>query len=59
MQRFSIRSRLMRRWMLLVAVLAVVIAGFSVYRLNAIFGSQDVTSIDTLNAVTYCLDKSG
>lgn len=38
MQRFSIRSRLMRRWMLLVAVLVVAIAGFSVYRLKAIFG---------------------
>ena len=34
----------MRRWMLLVAVLVVAIAGFAVYRLNGIFGSQDVTS---------------
>ena len=49
----------MRRWMLLVAALVVAVAGFSVYRLNAIFGSQDVTSINTLNAFTYCLDKSG
>jgi hypothetical protein len=40
----SIRAILSRRWMLLVAVLVVVVAGFAVYRLNGIFGSQDVTS---------------
>ena len=34
----------MRQWMLLVAVFVVAIAGFSVYRLNGIFGSHDVTS---------------
>ncbi|WP_172800290.1 MmpS family transport accessory protein [Mycobacterium sp. IS-1556] len=44
MQRVSIGSRLMRHWMLLVAVLVVAVAGFAVYRLNGIFGSQDVTS---------------
>jgi hypothetical protein len=44
MQRFSLGSRLLRRWMLLVAALVVVIAGFAVYRLNGIFGSKDVTS---------------
>ncbi len=44
MQRFSIGSRLMRQWMLLVAILVVALAGFAVYRLNGIFGSQDVTS---------------
>jgi Mycobacterium membrane protein len=44
MQRFSIGSRLMRQWMLLVAVFVVAVAGFAVYRLNGIFGSQDVTS---------------
>src|SRR6195952_4584107 len=44
MPRFSIGSRLMRRWMILVAVLVIAIAGFAVYRLNGIFGSQDVTS---------------
>jgi hypothetical protein len=43
MQRFSIGSRLMRRWILLVAVLVVAVAGFAVYRLNGIFGSHDVT----------------
>src|SRR6185503_8553267 len=44
MQRFSIGSRLLRRWMLLVAVFLVAIAGFAVYRLNGIFGSKDVTA---------------
>jgi hypothetical protein len=44
MQRFSLGSRLLRRWMFLVAALVVVIAGFAVYRLNGIFGSKDVTS---------------
>jgi hypothetical protein len=34
----------MRRWMLLVAVLVVALAGFAVYRLNGAFGSHDVTS---------------
>jgi hypothetical protein len=44
MQRVSLGSRLLRRWMLLVAVVVVALAGFAVYRLNGIFGSQDVTS---------------
>ena len=44
MQRVSIGNRLLRRWMLLVAVLVAAIAGFAVYRLNGIFGSHDVTS---------------
>jgi hypothetical protein len=44
MQRFSIGGLLSRRWMLLVAVVVLAIAGFAVYRLNGIFGSQDVTS---------------
>src|SRR4029078_11431096 len=44
MQRFSIGRRLIRRWMLLVAVLVIAIAGFAVYRLNGIFGSEDVVS---------------
>ena len=35
---------MLRRWMLLVAALVVVVAGFAVYRLNGIFGSKDVTS---------------
>jgi hypothetical protein len=44
MQRFSLGAVLRRRWMLLVAVIVVAVAGFAVYRLNGIFGSQDVTS---------------
>ena len=44
MQRVSVGSRLLRRWMVLVAVLVVAVAGFAVYRLNGIFGSRDVTS---------------
>ena len=44
MQRFSIGSRLLRRWMLLVAVFVVALAGLAVYRLHGIFGSKDVTS---------------
>jgi MmpS family membrane protein len=44
MQRVSIRRRLSRRWMLLVAVAVVALAGFAVYRLHGIFASQDVTS---------------
>ena len=34
----------MRRWMLLVAVLVVAVAAFAVYRLQGIFGSEDVVS---------------
>jgi Mycobacterium membrane protein len=44
MPRLSIGRRLSRRWMLLVAVVVLVVAGLAVYRLNGIFGSQDVTS---------------
>ena len=44
MQRFSLGSRLLRRWMLLVAVAVIAVAGFTVYRLNGIFGSKDVTA---------------
>ena len=44
MPRFSIRRGLSRRWMLLVAAAVVAVAGFTVYRLNGIFASQDVTS---------------
>jgi hypothetical protein len=36
--------------MLLVAVLVVAVAGFSVYRLNSVFGSEDVTSTPNGNA---------
>jgi hypothetical protein len=44
MQRVSIGRRLGRRWMLLVAVVVVAVAGFAVFRLHGIFGSHDVTS---------------
>ncbi|MFG1930002.1 MmpS family transport accessory protein [Mycobacterium sp. NPDC048908] len=44
MSRVPVGHRVLRHWMLLVAVFVVVIAGFSVYRLNGIFGSKDVTS---------------
>jgi Mycobacterium membrane protein len=41
---FSLGRSLSRRWMLLVAVVVIAIAGFAVYRLNGIFGSKDVVS---------------
>jgi Mycobacterium membrane protein len=44
MHGFSLRSLLSGRWMLLVAVVVVAVAGFAVYRLNGVFGSNDVTS---------------
>ena len=44
MQRFSLGGLLSRRWMVLVVVVVVAVAGFAVYRLNGIFGSHDVTS---------------
>ena len=44
MQRVSFSRRLGRRWMPLVAVVVIAVAGFAVYRLQAIFASQDVTS---------------
>ena len=47
MQRVPIGSLLMRRWMILVAVLVLAVAAFAVYRLNGIFGSKDVVSTPT------------
>jgi hypothetical protein len=44
MQRVSLGGLLSRRWMLLVAVVVIAVAGFAVYRLNGIFGSHDVVS---------------
>jgi Mycobacterium membrane protein len=44
MQRVSIRPRLSQRWMPLVAVVVIAVAGFAVYRLHGIFASQNVTS---------------
>jgi Mycobacterium membrane protein len=44
MQRVSIRRGLSQRWMLVVAVAVIAVAGFAVYRLHGIFASQDVAS---------------
>jgi hypothetical protein len=44
MQRLSIGRRLSKRWMLLVTVAVLAVAGLAVYRLHGIFGSHDVTS---------------
>lgn len=44
MSGFSISRTLKSNWMILVAVVVVAIAGFAVYRLNGIFGSEDVVS---------------
>ncbi|MFI5509143.1 MmpS family transport accessory protein [Mycobacterium sp. NPDC051804] len=44
MQRVSIGSRLLRHWMVWVAVLVVAVAAFAVYRLQGIFGTEDVVS---------------
>ena len=44
MQRVSISKRLSQRWMVLVAVAVIAVAGFAVYRLHGIFASHDVTS---------------
>ncbi|QLL07021.1 MmpS family transport accessory protein [Mycobacterium vicinigordonae] len=44
MQRFSLGRRLSRRWLLVVAIAVLAVAGFTVYRLHGIFASQDVTS---------------
>ncbi len=40
----SLGDLMRRRWVPLVAVFVVAVAGFAVYRLNGIFGSHDVTS---------------
>lgn len=44
MHRFAIGALARRGWTVLVAVAVVATAGFAVYRLHGIFGSQDVTS---------------
>ncbi|WP_273736047.1 MmpS family transport accessory protein [Mycolicibacterium septicum] len=44
MQRFSIGPRLVQRWMYLVAVVVIALAGFVVFRLHGIFASEDVTA---------------
>lgn len=44
MQRVSFIRRLGQRWMVLVATVVLLVAGFVVYRLHGIFASHDVTS---------------
>lgn len=44
MQSVSIGRQLSRQWMVLTAVAVLAVAGFAVYRLHAVFASQDVTS---------------
>jgi hypothetical protein len=46
-KRISIATFVSRRWMLLVAVLVVAIAGFAIYRLHGIFGSHYSTSANS------------
>jgi len=52
MQRVSIGRRLGRRWMLVVAVVVLVVAGFAVYRLHGVFAADDVTATpDNSNSI--------
>lgn len=44
LKRFSIGSLVRQRWMVLVAVLVVATTSFTVYRLNGIFGTNNVVS---------------
>lgn len=44
MQRVSFIRRLGQRWMVLVAIVVLLVAGFVVNRLHGIFASHDVTS---------------
>ncbi|WP_208301353.1 MmpS family transport accessory protein [Mycobacterium sp. DL440] len=44
MQRVSFIRRLGQRWMVLVAIVVLLVAGFVVYRLHGIFASHDVTA---------------
>ena len=52
MQRVSIGRRLGQRWMILVAVVVLAVAGFAVYRLHGIFASENVTATpDNSNSI--------
>ena len=63
MPRFSIGSRLLPRWMLLVAVFVNVFAQGNSDSIGCRIKIDDVLkdtrTANTLNAFTYCLDKSG
>ena len=63
MPRFSIGSRLLRRWMLLVAEFVNVSAQGNSDTIGCRIKIDDVLkdtrTANTLNAFTYCLDKSG
>ncbi|CQD20969.1 membrane protein mmpS6 [Mycobacterium europaeum] len=47
MKRISVASLVKRGWMVLVAVLVVTLAGFAIYRLHGIFGSNANTSANS------------
>ncbi|MGD1173464.1 MmpS family transport accessory protein [Mycobacterium seoulense] len=47
MKGISVAALVRRRWMVLVAVLVVALAGFAIYRLHGIFGSHDNTSANS------------
>ena len=53
MQRFSLGSRLLRRWMLLVAVFVVAIAGF------AVFDAEDLNAAIERVSQTPCAMAHG
>ncbi|MCV7439942.1 MmpS family transport accessory protein [Mycobacterium seoulense] len=47
MKGISVAALVRRRWMVLVAVLVIALAGFAIYRLHGIFGSHDNTSANS------------
>ena len=52
MQRVSVLRRLGQRWMIVVAVVVVAVAGFAVYRLHGIFAAHNVTATpDNANSI--------
>ncbi len=56
MKRFSPWRLAKRRWMVLLALFVVAMAGFSVYRLHGIFGSHNrisAPSVDSLDNPTF------